>query len=132
VVAAFVRVDVASAVLVVGPQPQGRNQMPRYLVTSSYTPEGIKGLLKKGGTARVEASRQAVEAMGGKLHSFDFTFGADDAILIIELPDNASAAAISLTVAATGLVASRIVPLVSPAEIDEAAKKSVAYTPPGG
>ena len=74
----------------------------------------------------------AVEALDGKVRSFDFAFGADDAILVIELPDNVSAAALSLAVSATGLVAVRVVPLISPAEIDEAAKKSVAYTPPGG
>ena len=74
----------------------------------------------------------AVEALDGKVRSFDFAFGADDAILVIELPDNVSAAALSLAVSSTGLVAVRVVPLITPAEIDEAAKKSVAYTPPGG
>jgi uncharacterized protein with GYD domain len=106
--------------------------MPRYLVNASYSPEGVKGVLAKGGTARVESVTRAVEALDGKVHSFDFAFGADDAIVIVELPDNVSAAAISLAVSATGLAATRVVPLITPAEIDEAAKKTVAYTPPGG
>jgi uncharacterized protein with GYD domain len=106
--------------------------MPRYLVTASYSPEGVKGVLAKGGTARVESVTHAVEALDGKVHSFDFAFGADDAVVIVELPDNVSAAAISLAVSATGLAATRVVPLITPAEIDEAAKKTVAYTPPGG
>jgi uncharacterized protein with GYD domain len=106
--------------------------MPKYLVNASYSPEGIRGVLAKGGTARVDSVRHAVEALDGKVHSFDFAFGADDAIVIVELPDNVSAAAIGLAVSATGLAATRIVPLISPAEIDEAAKKTVAYTPPGG
>ena len=96
-----------------------------------YSPEGVKGVLAKGGTARVESVTHAVEALDGKMQSFDFAFGADDAILVVELPDNASAAAISLAVSATGLAAVRVVPLITPAEIDEAAKKTVAYTPPG-
>lgn len=106
--------------------------MPKYLVNASYSPEGIRGVLQKGGSARVEAITHAVEALDGKVLSFDFAFGADDAIVIVDLPDNAAAAAIGLAVSATGLAATRIVPLISPAEIDEAAKKTVAYTPPGG
>src|SRR5262245_53137919 len=102
--------------------------MPKYLVNASYSPEGIRGVLAKGGTARVASVTHAVEALGGKVHSFDFAFGADDAIVIIELPDNVAAAAVGLAVSATGLAATRIVPLISPAEIDEAAKQTVAYT----
>jgi uncharacterized protein with GYD domain len=107
--------------------------MPRYLVTASYSSEGVKGVLQKGGTARAEAVRHAIEALDGKMQSFDFAFGADDVFVVAELPDNVSAAAIGLAIAATGsLKASHTTALISPAEIDEAAKKTVAYTPPGG
>jgi uncharacterized protein with GYD domain len=106
--------------------------MPRYLVNASYSPEGIRGVLQKGGTARADAVRQAVEGLGGTMHSFDFAFGADDAVVIVEFPDNVTAAAVGLAVSASGLASTRITVLLTPAEIDQAAKKGVAYTPPGG
>jgi uncharacterized protein with GYD domain len=106
--------------------------MPKFLVTARYSSEGVKGVLKKGGTARAEAVRHAVEGLGGKMHSFDFAFGADDAIVITEFPDNVDAAAVGLAVSATGLASTRITVLLTPEEIDQAAKKTVAYTPPGG
>ena len=105
--------------------------MPSYLVIGSYTPEGVKGVVKNGGTQRADAVRSAVEALGGTMHSFHFAFGADDVFTVFDLPDNTAAAALGLAVAATGLVAIRIVVLVSPAEIDEAAKRQVSYQPPG-
>jgi uncharacterized protein with GYD domain len=42
--------------------------MPKYLICGSYTEEGLKGLIKEGGTKRSEASKQAVESLGGKLN----------------------------------------------------------------
>jgi uncharacterized protein with GYD domain len=106
--------------------------MPKYLVNASYSPEGIRGVLKKGGTARAEAVRHAIEGMGGTVLSFDFAFGADDAVVLVELPDNVAAAAVGLAVSAAGHASTRITVLLSPAEIDQAAKATVAYTPPGG
>jgi uncharacterized protein with GYD domain len=105
--------------------------MANYLVTASYTPDGVKGLLKSGGTARVEAVTKSVEALGGRLQSFHFAFGSDDAYVIVELPDNVAAAALGLAVAASGLTGVTTTVLLTPGEIDEAAKRQVSYTPPG-
>ncbi len=52
--------------------------------------------------------------------------------VIVEAPDNATAAAISLTVSASGAVRTRTVPLLSVEEIDIASKKSFDYRKPGG
>ncbi len=104
--------------------------MPKYLATANYSPEGLKGVLETGGTARAAALRKAIEGLGGTLISFDYAFGADDVVLIIEFPDNVAAAALSLAVSAAGAASTRITPLLSPEEIDQAAKKTVAYTPP--
>ncbi len=49
---------------------------------------------------------------------------------IVELPDNVTAAAMSLVVSAGGAVAYKTTPLLTPEEIDEATKKTVAYQPP--
>jgi len=105
--------------------------MPKYLVSASYSSEGAKGVLDKGGTARADAVRKAVEGMGGKMESFHFAFGSDDAIVLVELPDNVAAAALGLTVSATGLAATRTTVLLTPEEVDQSASRSVAYTPPG-
>jgi uncharacterized protein with GYD domain len=106
--------------------------MPRYLVNASYSPDGVKGVLKTGGTARANAVKSAVEGLGGTMHSFDFAFGGADAIVLVELPDNVAAAALGLAVSSTGLAAVTTTVLLTPAEIDQSVTRSVAYTPPGG
>jgi uncharacterized protein with GYD domain len=106
--------------------------MPRYLFEVDYSVEGTKGLLKEGGTKRRAALEKAVKGLGGKLEAFYFTYGVRDAITIVDLPDGASALALSLTVSASGSVAFKTTPLIAPEEIDQAAKKSVSYRPPGG
>jgi uncharacterized protein with GYD domain len=105
--------------------------MPKYLIVASYSPEGIKGVMKGGGTARSTAVRETVQGMGGTLESFHFAFGEDDAFVIVDMPDNVATAAIAMAVSATGLAAARVIVLLTPSEIDEAAKRNVAYTPPG-
>jgi uncharacterized protein with GYD domain len=105
--------------------------MAHYLVTASYSPDGVKGVLKSGGTARADAVKSAVEGLGGKMHSFHFAFGGDDAYVQVELADNIAAAALGLAVSSTGLASVKTVVLLTPAEIDEAARRQVAYTPPG-
>jgi uncharacterized protein with GYD domain len=106
--------------------------MANYLVKASYSSEGVKGVLKGGGSARADAVSKAVKGLGGTMRSFHFAFGGDDAIVIVELPDNIAAAALGLAVSATGLASVTTTVLLTPAEIDEAAKRHVTYTPPGG
>jgi uncharacterized protein with GYD domain len=105
--------------------------MAKYLVIASYTAEGIKGVVEKGGTARVQASRKLVESVGGKLESFHFGFGEDDVYLICDIPDNVSAAAVAMTAASSGLLSTRMVVLLTPEEIDRAAEMNLSYEPPG-
>ena len=50
---------------------------------------------------------------------------------VIELPDNRTAAAASIAVNTSGGATTEIVVLLTPEEIDEAAKLSVNYRPPG-
>ena len=106
--------------------------MPRYLFQGSYTSDGIKGILKEGGSGRKAAIQKLVEGIGGTLESVYFGFGDDDVYAIAEVPDQTSAAAVSLTVGAAGLVKLKTVVLLTPEEIDDATKKSIDYRPPGG
>jgi uncharacterized protein with GYD domain len=77
--------------------------MPKYLIISSLTQEGVRGSLNEGGTARREAIRRATEGLGGKLEAFYYAFGESDIYSIVELPDNATAAAASMAVSAAAL-----------------------------
>ncbi len=107
--------------------------MPKYLYRASYSqPEGVQGLLKDGGTARREAIRQLVEGLGGTLEGYYFAFGDDDVFAIVDLPDNATAAAGSLAIGASGVVSVTTVPLMTPEEMDGATQTTVNYRPPGG
>jgi uncharacterized protein with GYD domain len=105
--------------------------MPKYLIEASYTLEGIKGVRSGGGSARRDAVTQLAESVGGRLESFYFAFGDRDLHTIIDLPDNESAAAVALTVNASGAVKVKTTALLTPEDIDAAAKRSVDYRPPG-
>jgi len=105
--------------------------MPKYLVEASYTSEGAKGVMKDGGSKRRAVAEQAIKNAGGKLEAFYFAFGDADAFVIIDAPDHASVAAASLAINASGAVRTKTTVLLSPEEIDQAAKKGVQYTAPG-
>lgn len=104
--------------------------MAKYLVVASYTAEGIKGIISKGGSARRDAVVNMAKGLGGKVESFYFGFGEGDAYVIVDLPDNVSAAAVGLAVSATGLASTKTIVLLTPEEIDQAAKTTVDYKPP--
>ena len=104
--------------------------MSKYLIHASYTAEGVKGLLKAGGTARRAAVQKMVEGLGGRVEAFYFAFGENDAHVILDLPDNLTAAAISLAVTATGAVSTKTTVLLTPEEIAQAVKSPVDYRPP--
>jgi uncharacterized protein with GYD domain len=105
--------------------------MPRYMFIVNYAPEGAKGLMTAGGSARRTSIEKTVSAMGGRLETFDFAFGADDAYTVLELPDERAAAALALTVSSSGLTKVRVVVLLSPEDIDAAAQLHPDYSPPG-
>jgi uncharacterized protein with GYD domain len=105
--------------------------MPRYLLEATYTLEGVRGIVSGGGTARRSAVTETVESLGGKVISFDFALGDRDVFLLCELPDNEAATALSLAVNGSGRTQVRTIPLVSPEEVDAAARRSVPYRAPG-
>src|SRR5438094_6380057 len=79
-------------------EPRKGGLMGKYLVIASYTPDGAQGLLKDGGSARRKAIKSLATSVGGKLESFYFAFGSDDAFVTLDIPDAASAAALGLAV----------------------------------
>ncbi len=104
--------------------------MPKYLWEASYTPEGVKGVLKEGGSARRKAVEELVKTAGGKLEAFYFALGKSDVYVILDFPDNVSAAAASLAVNAAGAASVGTTVLLTSEEIDQASKKSITYRPP--
>ena len=105
--------------------------MAKYLVVASYTADGIKGVISKGGAARRDAVARMVGDLGGKVESFYFGFGEGDAYVLIDLPDNVSAAALGLAVSASGMATTKTTVLLTPEEIDRAVKTQVTYSAPG-
>jgi uncharacterized protein with GYD domain len=105
--------------------------MPKFLIKASYNPDGVRGLIKEGGSKRRAVVQKLIEGMGGKLEAFYYAYGADDAVIIADLPDASSGVALSLTVNATGAVRLATTPLITPEEIDAASKKTLDYKAPG-
>lgn len=105
--------------------------MSRYLIEANYTPEGLKGVLAKGGTARREAIEKMLSDVGGTVESFDFAFGANDVVLIVEVPDRVAVAAVAMMVGAAGGASCKTTVLLSPEEIDQAADIRANYRTPG-
>src|SRR3954447_2216919 len=115
------------------PDPDGSEEdtMAKYLVEASYTREGVAGVQAKGGSSRRDAIATMAEGMGGKLESFYFAFGEHDAFVVLDLPDNEAAAAVALAVNAAGGATVKTTVLWTPEQVDQAAKQSVDYRPPG-
>lgn len=105
--------------------------MPKYLIEANYLSKGINGLLKEGGTRRRAAVDELFASLGGTVEAFYFAFGAEDVVIIGDLPDNATAAALALKVNAAGVTSCRTTVLMTPLEIDEAVKMTSTYRPPG-
>jgi len=106
--------------------------MAKYLISANYNAQGAQGLLKEGGSGRREAVDKLLASVGGKVESFYYAFGDTDAYVVVDVADNVTAAAIALTVAASGAVGIKTTVLMTPEEVDQAAKKSPAYRAPGG
>ena len=103
----------------------------KYLITGTYTSDGIKGLLSKGGSSREAAVKQMIEKLGGKLDAFYYALGDSDVIAIVDVPDAVTGTAISLVVNASGAVEMSTTPLLTTEEIDQACQISIDYIPPG-
>src|SRR5512139_3866293 len=101
--------------------------MAAFLVQFSYTEQGVKGLLKEGGSKRREATEHLVKSLGGKLVAYYFAFGEYDGFAIVEGLDNDDAAAASLTVAASGAAKTKTTVLLTPDEVDKATRKSTVF-----
>jgi uncharacterized protein with GYD domain len=98
--------------------------MPHYLQQVAYSREGWEALVANPQN-RIEAVRPAIEKLGGKIESAWFCFGDYDIVVITEMPDNVSAAAIAMAFAGGGACKSvQTTPLMSPDEAVQAVRKA--------
>jgi len=104
--------------------------MAKYLVIGSYTVEGLRELAAHGASARIEASQKLVAEAGGSIESFYYALGSDDAFIVLDLPDNVAAAATAIAAGASGVVVSRMVPLLTAEEVDQAVSKNLRLAGP--
>jgi len=105
--------------------------MSKYLVQANYSSDGVKGILKEGGSSRRAAVEKLFESVGSKIEAFYYAFGDTDLFIIVDGSDNVTAASLSLTVNAVGAVAAKVTVLLTPEEIDAATKISPLYRAPG-
>lgn len=105
--------------------------MGKYLFHGSFTTDGLRGIQKEGGTSRTEAVTTLAQSLGGSLESYYFAFGDDSYFVVVDLPDDESAAACALAVAASGAVSNSTIKLLTPAQVDAAVKLSPKYRAPG-
>jgi uncharacterized protein with GYD domain len=105
--------------------------MPKYLIKASYTAEGIRGLRKDKASGRKAAVAAALEGLGGKLEAMYYAFGDADVFAIVEMPDNASIAAFSLTASASGVTLTTTTALLTIEEADAALEKTVNFKAAG-
>jgi uncharacterized protein with GYD domain len=105
--------------------------MPKFLVEASYTTDGFKGLAKDKASGRKAAIASATKKLGGKLESIYFCMGEQDVILIVDVPDHISAAALSAAASTAGTARTKTTQLLTVDEMDQALGKTVAYRAPG-
>lgn len=105
--------------------------MPKYLYVGTYTAEGAKGLLRDGGSKRRQVATDVIGSVGGTLDQMYFGFGSDDFYVIADMPNHAAMAAVALTIGGSGAISGRSVVLMEPEDLDDAAKLTPTYSPPG-
>src|ERR1700704_1276118 len=112
-------------------RPSREKTMPKYLIEASYTAEGWRGLQKDKASGRKQAVTKLVESLEGKIEAMYFALGEHDVVIIADLPDTVSAAALSLGVSATGLVRTKSTALLTIEETDRALSKKISCRGPG-
>jgi uncharacterized protein with GYD domain len=75
--------------------------MPHYMFQFTYTPEAWAAL-SKNPQDRTEAVRALIEQNGGRMLAFFYCFGEYDGLVILEAPDDISAAAGSVAGVSAG------------------------------
>jgi uncharacterized protein with GYD domain len=105
--------------------------MPKYLFQVNYVGDGVKGLLKDGGSKRGAVTEKLFQSLGATIEAYYYAFGDTDLYIIGEFPTHAAVTACALTVTATGTISVKTTVLLTPAEVDAAVKLKPTYSAPG-
>jgi uncharacterized protein with GYD domain len=108
--------------------------MPQYLGRFSYSADAVRAMVESPQDREV-AAREGVEALGGRLLGFWFSLGEFDGVFVAEMPDNATAAALAMTVGGSGAMSRfETTVLLGMDEAQEAMRKAgaITYRPPTG
>jgi uncharacterized protein with GYD domain len=107
--------------------------MAKYVVLFSFTGETAKRFVAQP-SDRAAVVRGLVESAGGSMESYYWMFGQYDGLVIFELPDSKTAAALSLAVTGSGAFTTfetyELIEASDLAQIAERAKR-ISYQPPG-
>jgi uncharacterized protein with GYD domain len=76
--------------------------MPTYISLVRWTENGIKNV--KESPSRLEAAKQAYEAMGGEIKAFYMVMGQYDMVVVGEVPDDVTASKLALTIGSKGSI----------------------------
>ncbi len=110
--------------------------MSLYMYQAAYTAESWAAQMKDPRNRIESVGRQVCEAAGGKLVGGWWCFGDYDLVIVADVPDNESMAAIALAVGAGGAIkASKTTVLMTGTEgvaaLEKAAAVAKAYSPAG-
>jgi uncharacterized protein with GYD domain len=94
--------------------------MRKYLMLGKYTAEGLQAARSDTFKKREEAIKEFSAALGARIIEYGFTFGEYDFIVLAEFPDEKAAVAASLVAGSSSTVAIMTLPIMSPAELDDA------------
>jgi len=108
--------------------------MSKYMLVGGYTTESWKAMIENP-TDRTAAARKVIEAVGGKLESFYWSFGEDDFMAIFDAPDDLSAGAGAIAVGSSGTLRNvRTIKLITADEsrklLEKAKVATAGYVPP--
>jgi len=78
--------------------------MPHYMITGGYSPESWQRMMEHHEEDRAHVLSELCQQAGGRMETFYWTFGSDDYVFIADLPDNATAAGLSVAISSTGEV----------------------------
>lgn len=110
--------------------------MAYYLARAKLSQAFMNALVERPEDRFVKTTK-VLKSIGGRLHYYFFSFGEYDIVLIYELPDNVSAASLSMVLSAAGTVTEvETTPLLTMEEALDAMRAAGeavgVYQPPRG
>ena len=91
--------------------------MPKYVILINFTEQGVKTI--KDLPKRVRSAREAMEKAGGKMLDWNLTMGKYDAVAVVEGPNDAAMATVTLAVGCSGNIRTTTLKAFTEAEMEK-------------